>query len=273
MNRINTKKRAGKLAIFLFFTFLSLTTVAQNKEKKITIQNKKISLKEAFAQIETQTGYSIAYEQSKLDIEKKHSLSLKNVTVDKAMTQLLKGTGYAYKIKGYHIIISLQDNKQNPANNDTQKLTQTIRGIVIDSKTNTPIEYASVCITEDPSRGGSTDERGNFRINNVPVGRYNIQATFMGYRSSIITEVSVTSSKEVFVEIPMDENVQDLAEVLVKPEIKKDRTVNPMAITGGRMISIEEASRFANGFDDPARLSSAFAGVAGDVGTNAVAED
>ena len=36
------------------------------------------------------------------------------------------------------------------------------------------------------------------------------------------------------------------------------------------MISIEEASRFANGFDDPARLSSAFAGVAGDVGTNAV---
>lgn len=56
MNRINTKKRAAKLAIFLFFTFLSLTTVAQNKEKKITIQNKNISLKEAFAQIETQTG-------------------------------------------------------------------------------------------------------------------------------------------------------------------------------------------------------------------------
>ena len=36
------------------------------------------------------------------------------------MTQLLKGTGYAYKIKGYHIIISLQDNKQKPANNDTK---------------------------------------------------------------------------------------------------------------------------------------------------------
>ena len=271
MNRINTNKRAGKLAIFLFFTFLSLTTIAQNKDKKITIQNKNISLKEAFAQIETQTGYSIAYEQSNLNIEKKHSLSFKNVTIDKAMAQLLKETGYVYKIKGYHIIISSQDNKQKPANNDTQKLTQTIRGIVVDSKTNTPIEYASVCIAEDPSRGGSTDGRGNFRINNVPVGRYNIQASFMGYRPSIISEVSVTSSKEVFVEIPMDENVQDLAEVLVKPEIKKDRTVNPMAITGGRMISIEEASRFANGFDDPARLSSAFAGVAGDVGTNAVA--
>ena len=60
-------------------------------------------------------------------------------------------------------------------------------------------------------------------------------------------------------------------EVLVKPEIKKRPDCQPDTITGGRMISIEEASRFANGFDDPARLSSAFAGVAGDVGTNAVA--
>lgn len=28
------------------------------------------------------------------------------------MAQLLKETGYVYKIKGYHIIISLQDIKQ-----------------------------------------------------------------------------------------------------------------------------------------------------------------
>ena len=185
------------MIILLFFSILSLTAISQNAEKKITIQNKNISLKEAFEQIELQTDYSIAYEQSNLNLKKRQALSLKSASIEKALTQILKGTGYIYKIKGYHIIISLQDNKQKPANNDTQKLTQTIRGIVVDSKTNTPIEYASVCITEDPSRGGSTDERGNFRINNVPVGRYNIQATFMGYRSSIITEVSVTSSKEV----------------------------------------------------------------------------
>ena len=112
MNRINTNKRAAKLAIFLFFTFLSLTTVAQNKEKKITIQNKSISLKEAFAQIEVQTGYSIAYEQSNLDIEKKQSLSLKNVAIDKAMTQLLKETGYVYLSSTYKCNFLGADNKQ-----------------------------------------------------------------------------------------------------------------------------------------------------------------
>lgn len=44
-----------------------------------------------------------------------------------------------------------------------------------------------------------------------------------------------------------------------------------MVITGGRMVSMEEAGRFANGFDDPARMATAFAGVAGNVGTNAIA--
>ena len=69
------------------------------------------------------------------------------------MEQVLKGTGYTYKIKGYHIIISLSEKKPKMTNEKTQKLTQTIRGIVVDSKTNTPIEYASVCIEEDPSYG------------------------------------------------------------------------------------------------------------------------
>ena len=90
MNRINTNKQAAKLAIFLFFTFLSLTTVAQNKEKKITIQNKSISLKEAFAQIEVQTGYSIAYEQSNLDIEKKQLLFLRKITSKSPPTMIHK---------------------------------------------------------------------------------------------------------------------------------------------------------------------------------------
>lgn len=267
MNRINTNKQLGKIAIFLFFTLSCLTLVAQHKEKKVTVQNKSISLKEAFAQIEAQTGYSIAYEQSNLDLFKKLSLSLKEETLDKAMTEVLKGTGYVYKIKGYHVIIALPEEKQE----ENQRPVQTVRGVVVDSKTNAPIEYATVHLLERPALGASTDSKGHFRIENVPVGRYNIQASFVGYHTNIVNEVPVTSSKEVYLEIPVNENIRHLNEVVVQPEIKKDRTMNPMAVTGGRMISMEEAGRFANGFDDPARLSAAFAGVAGDVGTNAVA--
>ena len=44
MNRINTNKRAAKLAIFLFFTFLSLTTV-QSPNQKIPDRKTKCVIK------------------------------------------------------------------------------------------------------------------------------------------------------------------------------------------------------------------------------------
>lgn len=272
MNRITINKQINKILLFLFFAFLSFNATAQNDKKQITIQNKNISLKEAFAEIELQTGYSIAYELSTVDVKKKISLSLENQSIDEALSQILKETRYSYKITGYHIIITPSGNElQKSTKEKTEKPTQTVRGIVLDSKTNAPIEFATVRIMNVGSLGSTTDSLGRFRIDNVPVGRCNIQTSYVGYNTNIFNEIPVTSSKEVYMEITLDENIHSLAEVVIQPEIKKDKPLNAMAITGGRMISMEEAGRFANGFDDPARLSSAFAGVAGDVGTNTVA--
>ena len=272
MNRITINKETNKILLFLFFVFLSLNATAQNDRKPITIQNKNISLQKAFTEIEQQTGYSIAYELSAVDVKRKISLSLESQSIDKALAQILKDTRYSYKITGYHIIITPSGNElQKSTKEKTEKPTQTVRGIVLDSKTNAPIEFATVRIMNVGSLGSTTDSLGRFRIDNVPVGRCNIQTSYVGYNANIFNEIPVTSSKEVYMEITLDENIHSLAEVVIQPEIKKDKPLNAMAITGGRMISMEEAGRFANGFDDPARLSSAFAGVAGDVGTNAVA--
>lgn len=272
MNRITINKQSDKIFLFFFFAFLSLTATAQNAGKTVTIQNKDLSLKEAFAEIELQTGYSVAYELSALDLKKRLSLSIKNLSIDKALSQILKDTRYSYKITGYHIIITSPVNlSPKPPKEQKQLPTQTIRGVVMDAKTNTPIEFATVMVTDNSSLGSTTDSLGRFRINHVPVGRCNLQTSYVGYNPSILSEIPVTSSKEVYVEISLNENVHSLAEVIIQPETRKDKPLNAMAITGGRMISMEEAGRFANGFDDPARLSSAFAGVAGDVGTNAIA--
>jgi len=81
------------MIILLFFSILSLTAISQNAEKKITIQNKNISLKEAFEQIELQTDYSIAYEQSNLNLKKRQALSLKSASIEKALN---KGISYYY---------------------------------------------------------------------------------------------------------------------------------------------------------------------------------
>lgn len=272
MNRITIIKQVDKTLLLLFFCLLSLTAAAQHEGKRITIENKNISLKEAFAEIELQTGYSVAYELSALDTRKMLSLSFSNLGLEDALSQILHDTRYSYKITGYHILIGPAVGKlPKSERSKAQKLTQTIRGVVKDSRTGTPIEFATVRVVHSATQGSTTDSLGRFRIDHVPVGRCNIEASYVGYKTSVLYELPVTSSKEVFLEISLDENVHSLDEVTIRPETSKDKPLNAMAITGGRMISMEEAGRFANGFDDPVRLTSAFAGVAGDVGSNAVA--
>lgn len=147
---------------------------------------------------------------------------------------------------------------------------QTIRGVVIDGASRYPIPYATVRLTGQPGVGCVSDSIGHFSLPGVPVGRHSLQAAFMGYEPTLVSEILVTSAKEVYLEIALKEGVNELNEVVVRAHANRDEAINKMATTGARMLSVEEASRYAGGFDDPARLVSSFAGVAPGVSTNGI---
>ena len=147
---------------------------------------------------------------------------------------------------------------------------QTIRGMVIDGDSKHPIPYATVRLSEKEGTGTITDSLGRFSIPQVPVGRHTVEAAFMGYEPGIFREILVTSAKEVYLEIPLKESVNELNEVVIRARTNKEEAMNKMATTGARMLSVEEASRYAGGFDDPARLVSSFAGVAPSVSSNGI---
>lgn len=149
--------------------------------------------------------------------------------------------------------------------------SQNIRGIVYDKQSNIPIEYATVAVTNSKvPLGVSTDSLGQFKIQNVPIGRYDIQVTLIGYNPIIIKEQLLSSSKELYLEIAMVENSKQLDEIVVTSQINKSQPLNNMALGSARMLSVEEASRYAGGFDDPARLATSFAGVTSSVGNNGI---
>ncbi|MGL5892477.1 MAG: prevent-host-death protein, partial [Bacteroidia bacterium] len=52
--------------------------------------------------------------------------------------------------------------------------------------------------------------------------------------------------------------------------MNKQQPLNTMSTVSARMLSVDEANRYAGGFDDPARLASAFAGVASNSGVNGI---
>ena len=147
---------------------------------------------------------------------------------------------------------------------------QTVRGSVYENATGAPLEFATVTVADaTPPIGTTTDSVGEFSMK-VPVGRHNIKVSYLGYEPVILKEMLVSSSKEMVLNIGMTESLTTLNEVVVTPHINKAEPLNNMAVTGGRMLSTEEASRYAGGMDDPARLVSAFAGVSFNVGNNGI---
>ena len=105
---------------------------------------------------------------------------------------------------------------------------------------------------------------GNFRIDIPQSGRYTLETSYMGYEPNVVKEVLVAGVKEVVIDIQLRENNTELTEVVVRPRVNKEATVNPAVLTGGVMLSMEEASRFAGGYNDPARLVMSFAGISGE---------
>ncbi|MDR1652950.1 MAG: carboxypeptidase-like regulatory domain-containing protein [Prevotellaceae bacterium] len=146
-----------------------------------------------------------------------------------------------------------------------------IRGTVIDEASGEPIEFAAAVLTDvNPVVGTQTDSAGRFVLNNLPAGRYNLKISCLGYDPAIVAEILLTSAKDAVVEVRLKESVVSMQEVVVTPKVNKSAPLNAMTIASGRLLSVEEASRFAGGMDDPARLAAAFAGVSSDVGNNGI---
>ncbi len=146
---------------------------------------------------------------------------------------------------------------------EAQVPVQTVRGTVFERETEFPLPGATIVILNtDPQLVTISDPNGKFKIEQVPVGRYNIQISFLGYEPHIIPEIMLGSAKEVVINAGLSESVIKLDAVEIHADIKKDRPLNNMASISARMMNMDEAHRYAGGFDDPARLASSFAGVA-----------
>ena len=84
---------------------------------------------------------------------------------------------------------------------------QTVRGLVCEKATETPIPYATVVLQGKNSMiGAITDSLGLFIIRQVPVGRYDIKISFTGYEPAVLKEIVVSSSKETVLNVMLNEH-------------------------------------------------------------------
>ena len=145
--------------------------------------------------------------------------------------------------------------------------SQTVRGEVVDAGTGTPLPGANIILDgSDPLVGTTTDESGRFVIADVPVGRQSFTVSYLGYAATTIDDVLVTSGREPFLSIRLVEEVIFGDGVQVTATTDSNVPLNAMAAVSAAQFTPEKARRFAGGLDDPARMVSAYAGVASSSG-------
>ncbi|MEM6830382.1 MAG: carboxypeptidase-like regulatory domain-containing protein [Bacteroidota bacterium] len=145
----------------------------------------------------------------------------------------------------------------------SQTLKQTIKGRIIDEQSRTAVIGATVVVVgTDPTLGGITDVDGYFRIEAVPIGRQTLNVSSIGYEPAVLPEILVGSGKEVVLNIRLKEALIQMDEVVVSASTQeKGQPRNDLATISAVSLSVEQTSRFAATFDDPARAALTFAGV------------
>lgn len=141
--------------------------------------------------------------------------------------------------------------------------TQTIRGQITDADTEMPLIGATIVLLEnEESYGSTTDIDGNYRLEQVQIGRVSVAISYIGYEEKIIPNIVVNSGKEVILDVSLVESATRIDEVVVVAYKEKGNAKNEMVLVSGRSVSPEQTSRYAGGFNDPSRIVANFAGVA-----------
>ncbi|MCD6100150.1 MAG: TonB-dependent receptor [Candidatus Marinimicrobia bacterium] len=112
--------------------------------------------------------------------------------------------------------------------------TGSIRGRVTDKKTGKGLPGVNI-VVKGTYYGAATDEEGNFSINGMTPGIYDLEVTMIGYKVSLITGVRVKEGEVTTVNVEMEQTVLALGQEVVvvgeKPLIEVDETSSSLTFT------------------------------------------
>lgn len=101
-----------------------------------------------------------------------------------------------------------------------------IRGVVLDARSNQPIEYATIAVYESAQKqvvtGTVTNIAGEFRITGLQNGNFYVEVSFLGYQSNKIENLEVTDNKRMLNlgQVKLSPAAENLNEVQVVGERK-----------------------------------------------------
>lgn len=249
----NDKKAKGiRFVLFLFMVVIQATAFAQGG-MKITIQKENITVIEALKEVEKQSKLSVGYNDSQLIDKPAINLNLKNIDLEKALSIILKGTGFTYGIKRNYINII-------PQPKTGAVVIKQVTGRVVDEK-NEPLIGVNIRV-EGTDDGTVTDLEGKYVIK-ASIGSI-LSFTYIGYISSYVK----IADKNVY-NIQMSANVEALNEVVVTAlGIKREQkalSYNVQQVKSDQLTNVKDANfiNSLNGKVAGVNINSSSSGVGG----------
>lgn len=132
-----------------------------------------------------------------------------------------------------------------------------IRGRIFNPVNNEPIAFANVLVL-DTDLGAISDEDGNYEIQGIPPGLYNVRASFVGYKTSTKYEIQISQAKAIQLDFELLEDASELNEVVVSSEFSRSEET-PLSV---RRLNTNEIERYPGGNRDISRVIQALPGVA-----------
>jgi hypothetical protein len=146
--------------------------------------------------------------------------------------------------------------------NAASQPVSSIRETVIDADSRVPLVGVSIALAgTDPMIGKVSDLNGEFRFEELPVGRYTLNVYYLGYESKTLNNILLHSGKESVIRIELIQSLIELEKVTVRAHPNKGDPLNQPAVISARSFTVEETERNAGSSNDPGRMAASCAGV------------
>ncbi len=194
-----------KLTILVFFMgLMGLSASTYSQKTKLSLDLKNVSIGQVLKSIENQSEFVFIYEKDALNLDKKVSVTVRETSVDKILSEVLKDTGTSFEIADKQVIITKSEpvsellTLKSNLNTEAQQIPKKeLSGTVKDSQ-GFPLPGVTVMV-KGTTTGIVTDNDGKFKLL-VSLDAKILVFSFIGMKTQEFTIAGKTNFSVVMVE-------------------------------------------------------------------------